>query len=62
MEGADGPDDMAIDADQQRLEEEVAENIQEQLGAEVATQQPEQAADSAEVYFESLDQPQALIE
>ena len=59
MEGADGPDDMAIDADQQRLEEEVAENIQEQLGAEVATQQPEQAADGAEVYFESPDQPQA---
>ena len=33
MEGADGPADMAIDADQQRLEEEVAENIQEQLQA-----------------------------
>ena len=48
MEGSDGPADMAIDADQQRLEEDVAEIIQEQLGAEVATQQPEQAEDGGE--------------
>ena len=58
MEDADVPADMAIDAEQQRLDAEFAANVQEQLDAEIATQHAEQqtAAEEAEAFFDSPDQ------
>ena len=61
MEDADVPADMAIDAEQQRLDAEFAANVQEQLDAEIATQHAEQqtAAEEAEAFFDSPDQAEA---